>query len=177
LGQDACSGKSRGCAVWLTPGETVFMQASLTIYFALTVPISSNTQVSMKMRDRLPGHELLMLPEQTQLILHQKVEVAELLGDVVGESMGGWFEGLNGLNTPNIYAVRSRDGVTYFVLKQQVEKKSMSSICCETLAAKCCAAKRCIKQDFKFNVIDARTGEKVAVIDSPPALDDDCCVL
>jgi hypothetical protein len=54
--------------------------------------------------------------------------------------------------------VRSQDGVTYFALKEQVAKNYVSLIACWVMSDKC------IKKDFKFNVIKARTGEQVAVI-------------
>jgi hypothetical protein len=122
----------------------------------------------MEMRDRLPGHELLMLPGQTQLVLHEKFEAAEFVA--------GFVEDVS-LKTPNTYSLRSPDGVTYFVLKEEVAKNSMAVIAYRTMVDKFCCAKKLIKKDFKFNVINAMTGEQVAVIDSPPALDDDCCGL
>jgi len=116
------------------------------------------------MRDRLPGHELLMLPDQTQLVLMKRFEAAELAGKLLGQD----------IETTDTFVVRSVDNkVTYYEITPK--SNPTTSDCCWDFIYKNCFAERCRKTGFAFDVTNLQTGEKVAIIEAPPALDEDCC--
>jgi hypothetical protein len=133
-----------------------------------------------KMYDRLPGHETLQLPNQTQLILQRKMEAGAAILSAVTD--------LN-IDSPNSYVVRQRnpnedgsgndahDGVALFVIQQVSAPASTSGTIMEYLIGKA-GCKGCIKGgNFVMNVTDSRTGEHVAVIEAPPSYKDDFCGL
>jgi len=117
--------------------------------------------VPEEMVAKYPGHELLAVPDNNTLVLHQKMEATEILAGLVAD-----FTGMDaGIETPNTYAIRTRDeGTTFYLLK---EDPDFANACMRDQCRSC--------MPYKFYVESMRTGKQVAVIDSPWACDDCCC--
>merc|ERR1719316_375960 len=111
--------------------------------------------------DKHSGLELLALPEQTTLLLHQKVEPTEIIAD-----MAAYLDvAPMSIETPNTYAIRDRyGGATYYLIKEDGD------------VASSCLRNECRRNmPYKFHVVNMRTGEQVGEIDSPWACDDCGC--
>lgn len=124
--------------------------------------------VQQEMRDTFPGLELLMLPDQKHLVLHQKVEAAELLSDMTnfGLAMADFPIGVPNVETPNTYAIRDRDtSVTYYLIEEM--SNGWEGFCCRDQCRR--------NMPMKFAVKNMRTQRVVARIDSPMACDPCCC--
>eukprot|EP00927_Polykrikos_kofoidii_P065658 TRINITY_DN61388_c0_g1_i1.p1 TRINITY_DN61388_c0_g1~~TRINITY_DN61388_c0_g1_i1.p1 ORF type:complete len:372 (+),score=49.06 TRINITY_DN61388_c0_g1_i1:78-1193(+) len=118
--------------------------------------------VQQEMMEKYPGHELLALPDQTQLVFHKKVEITE-----IQSTLTSWGSGFDlHVETANTYAIRNRDEpkTTYYIVK---EDKDMADVCMRD---------RCRRNmPYKFYLVDMRTGHEVAVLESDWACDDCCC--
>jgi len=119
--------------------------------------------VPEEMKAKFPGHELFAIPDNNSLVLHQKMEATEILSGLMSSVVDMDL----GVETPNTYAIRTRDeGTTFYLFKEDPD-----------VAASCCRDQCRSNMPYKFDVTNMATGKKVATIDSPWACDDCCCGL
>jgi len=124
--------------------------------------------VQQEMMEKFPGLELLMLPEQRHLVLHQKVEAAELISDMMnlGLELADFPVGVPNVETPNTYAVRARDtGATYYLIEEL--SNGWEGFCCRDNCRR--------NMPMTFSVKNMRTKKVVAKIESPLACDPCWC--
>lgn len=117
--------------------------------------------VPQEMIAQYPGHELFAIPDHNTLVLHQKMEATEILAGLVSD-----FTDMDlGIETPNTYAIRTRDeGTTFYLLKED-----------QGVASSCMRDQCRSNMPYKFYAMNMRTGQQVATLDSPCACDDCCC--
>jgi len=137
--------------------QQVIMKDKTADYEELVAP------VPQEMMDKYPGLELLMLPNQVQMVLQQKIEVAEVLATMVNMAQD---EMQFNVETPNKYAVKQKeDGTLLYII---AERSNDCEGYCQRANCRTC-------MPFNFDIISARSKQIVASVESPWACDNLCC--
>lgn len=121
--------------------------------------------VQQEMREKFPGLELLAIPGQTQLVLQQKIEAAEVMADLADIALGvAGVDASVSMETPNTYAVKGVDGTTFYLIK---ETDRECDYCWRNQCRTC--------MPLHFEVVSMHRKAVVAKIESPWGCDSGWC--